>query len=249
MDGKGGKGELEREFFDGLAKKIETVEPSRVLDIYTRCAFGVLKNLQGKRVLDLGCGDGKSTHPLAEKAESVIGIDISLLMLKQASKRGKRSNLLLARMVCEDMGFKDECFDIVFGGYILHHLDFSLATKEIYRVLKKGGTGVFVENFAFNPILRFFRKNFTGRFGIPRYGTKDEHPLTYRDVRLAKSLFKRVEIVNPDLNFIKLFDRQIFRYQCPFISRFCELFDKWLWHSFKGLRRFSYTQVMIVRKK
>ncbi|OYD14982.1 hypothetical protein CH333_06855 [candidate division WOR-3 bacterium JGI_Cruoil_03_44_89] len=245
----GNIGELEREFFDELAKSIQMVEFSKTTDSYIRCAFRALGNLREKRVLDVGCGDGKNTYMMAARAGSVFGIDISMGMLKRADTlREGRKNLFILEMDSENMGFREEAFDLIFGGYILHHLDIPPGLSEVYRVLKKGGMGVFIENFAFNPIINFFRENLVGRFGIPRYGTPGEHPLTYRDLKIAKSFFGRVEIRNPDLNFMKLFDRQIFRYRCPIFSRFCGLFDRWMYHSFKGLRKFSYTQVLVMRK-
>ena len=43
-----------------------------------------------------------------------------------------------------------------------------------------------------NPALRFARRHLVGRFGIPRYGTLDEHPLTDSDpdaLQCASALF------------------------------------------------------------
>lgn len=247
MDKK--KRELERRFFDRLSEDIQKVELPEALDSYTKSAYRILGDLQGKRILDMGCGDGTNTYTMAAKASYVFGIDISLGMLKRAKTfKEDRKNVSFLEMDLEIMGFKDGVFDLIFGSYILHHVDIIYSLREVCRVLKKGGIGVFIENFAFNPIIIFFRRYFTGRFGIPRYGTVSEHPLTHRDLMVAKSLFYRIEIRNPDLNFMKLLDRQIFKYRYPTISNVCNIFDSWIYHSFKGLRKFSYTQILLLQK-
>ncbi|MCK4307752.1 class I SAM-dependent methyltransferase [candidate division WOR-3 bacterium] len=249
--------EIEEQFSDELAKKLELEYKANdnlpiTRDIFIRCAIDSLGDVRGKFLLDLGCGIGEISYFLAKKGSAVVGIDISRGMLNLSSKRirdnkfEEKANFL--KMTTEKVGFKDNSFDAVFGGYILHHTEVELTIKEVYRVLKKGGKATFVENFANNKILIFSRRYLAGRFGIPRYGTITEHPLTNKDIKIIKSLFKKVKIINPDMNFLQLLDRQIFKYRYPFISRFCEYFDRWLFYAFPELRKLSYTQVIVVEK-
>ncbi len=248
---------IEEQFSDELAKKIE--EECKINDIlsitrdvFIKCAINSLGNAKGKLTLDLGCGKGDISYFFAKEGSTIVGIDISLGMLNLSSKRirenGFEKKSHFSKMITEKLGFKNQSFDAVFGGYILHHIEIESTIKEIYRVLKKGGKAVFVENFANNKILSFSRKYLAGRFGIPRYGTITEHPLTSKDIEIMRNLFGKVKIINPDMNFIQLFDRQIFKYKCPFISRVCEFFDKCIYCNFSALRKFSYTQVIIVEK-
>jgi methyltransferase type 11 len=40
--------------------------------------------------------------------------------------------------------FEDECFDVIFCNHVLEHIqDDTQAMKELYRVMKKGGWGIF----------------------------------------------------------------------------------------------------------
>ena len=248
---------IEEQFSDELARKLEKeykVDCSLSVerDVFIQCAIDFLGNVRGKLILDLGCGIGDISYFLAKKGSTIFGIDISRGMLNLSSKKIKDNKLEekanFSKMTTEKVGFKDNSFDAVFGGYILHHTEVELTIKEVYRVLKKNGKAVFVENFANNKILSFSRKYLAGRFGIPRYGTITEHPLTNKDIKIMKSLFKKMKIINPDMNFMTLFDRQIFKYRYPFISRFCEYFDKWLFYAFPELRKLSYAQVIVIEK-
>jgi len=52
-----------------------------------RTLQGMLPGFEGKRVLDLGCGYGwHCAYAAAKKAKSVVGIDISKLMLEKARR-------------------------------------------------------------------------------------------------------------------------------------------------------------------
>lgn len=98
---------------------------------------------EGAKVLECAAGTGILTAAAAEKAESVVCTDLSLPMLEKARKK------------CADMGFdnvsfeerdiynmpdKDETYDAVVAGNVLHLLDEpERAVKELARVTKKGG--------------------------------------------------------------------------------------------------------------
>ena len=50
-------------------------------DLDKKCTIETLKNLDFKNVLELGCGTGKNTEWLLNKAERIIGLDFSQEML------------------------------------------------------------------------------------------------------------------------------------------------------------------------
>ena len=91
------------------------------------------------RILDLGCGTGRSTKYLAEKSKYVIGIDMSSLFID----RGKslHPELDLRVMNAADLLFPDNYFDFVF--FSNQGIDYSdqhgKIIKEANRVLKAGG--------------------------------------------------------------------------------------------------------------
>jgi len=103
----------------------------------------------GMRVLDAGCGDGKTTEILVKKAE-VVGCDFSreaLVSLQQQRGRDLQADLV----ECElgNLPFADEKFNVITCVHSLSHMkenERSRAANEIIRSLLPGGY-VMVEAF------------------------------------------------------------------------------------------------------
>lgn len=79
----------------------------------------------GDRVVDLGCGSGQLTLPLARQGAVVTGVDISPKMVELLRNRAASSNLdtvtgLVASM--EQAQFEPASLDLVVSNYALHHL-------------------------------------------------------------------------------------------------------------------------------
>ena len=108
-------------------------------------------DLSGK-VLEIGCGSGLFTAELIKTKFNLISIDISPDLLQLARQALPDRNKVDFRL--EDIhatSFTKESFDAVIGSSVLHHLDLDLALKEIYRILKPGGTIRFTEPNSLNP--------------------------------------------------------------------------------------------------
>jgi ubiquinone/menaquinone biosynthesis C-methylase UbiE len=98
----------------------------------------------GDRVLDMGCGTGRFTVPMAEHGADVTGLDISPSMLSQleatARDRGARVSTCEGDMA--DLPFDDDRFDVVTSMLALMHIpveDRQQVFLEVARVLKPGG--------------------------------------------------------------------------------------------------------------
>jgi len=91
-------------------------------------------------VLDVGCGTGNNTLLLATTSCSrVIGLDLSLGMLREAST--KSISLPLLQAPADTLPFSDESFEFVFMTEVVHHLpDVNRTMSEIYRVLRASGS-------------------------------------------------------------------------------------------------------------
>jgi len=100
--------------------------------------------------VDLGCGTGELLVELAEKAKTVIGVDNSQEMLKQAEIRLKKANagnIQLRLGELEHIPIGNQEADIAFVNMVLHHLPSpSEGIKEAGRILK-GGARLVIADF------------------------------------------------------------------------------------------------------
>lgn len=97
--------------------------------------------LDGRDVLELGCGTGKNTAYLASKARKVFALDFSEGMIARAHERLTTSNVRFIRHDVRDLWPVDAAsVDVVVGNLILEHVhDLAPVYFEATRVLRPGG--------------------------------------------------------------------------------------------------------------
>lgn len=145
-------------------------------------AFHLLGDVNGKTILEYGCGDGKNTVALSDRGAKVIGLDLSPELLEIAQERllaNQHHETMLVLGSAHALPFPDESIDIIFGIAILHHLDLELASREIQRVLKKGGRGIFQEPLRNSNLVARVRRFFPKRADVSPF----EHPLTDMEIK------------------------------------------------------------------
>ncbi|MFC9795460.1 class I SAM-dependent methyltransferase [Streptomyces sp. NPDC127584] len=106
--------------------------------------LGVLGDVAGKRVLELGCGAGQWSRSLAAEGADVVGIDLSEAQLAAAAAAMGEARYPLVQGAAEQLPFADAGFDLVFcdfGG--LSWAPPHLAVPQAARVLRPGGRLVF----------------------------------------------------------------------------------------------------------
>ena len=109
--------------------------------------IGPRGSLNGKRVLEIGCGRGVGVEILLSLgAEHATGFDLDPRMVALAQKRlekyGDRARVFVGD--AEAIDAPDDSFDAVVDYGVIHHIPhWQLALKEISRVLKPGGTFYF----------------------------------------------------------------------------------------------------------
>lgn len=112
---------------------------------YQRCQFAyefAKPLIQGKKVLDVGCGLAYGTALMAGSASTITGIDYDAVTVEANKKSyGKIVNLDFKQAVIPPLPFEDNSFDIITAFQFIEHIkprkEF---IKECLRVLRPGGS-------------------------------------------------------------------------------------------------------------
>ena len=111
--------------------------------------LGVLPNVAGKDVIELGCGTGYVSSWLARRGARVVGIDNSPAQLASARQFQEEFGLdfPLLHAIAEDLPFPDESFDLAISEYGASiWADPYRWIPEAARVLRPGGELIFMVN-------------------------------------------------------------------------------------------------------
>ena len=103
-------------------------------------------DVNGKDVLDLGCGYGWHCKYAAEQgAKSVLGIDQSRLMIAEADKRNAAPCVQYRVCGLQDYDYPAEAYDLVISNLVLHYVeDLHSVYRNVFETLRPGG--VFLMN-------------------------------------------------------------------------------------------------------
>lgn len=105
--------------------------------LFKKIVWKQLGNLEGKKILDFGSGEGITANHFAEKND-VTAIEPSEDMLSNAQKEYEYTQIL--GDVNALSTFNDETFDIIICHNVLEYIDDKEAVvKALVQVLKKGG--------------------------------------------------------------------------------------------------------------
>jgi SAM-dependent methyltransferase len=146
----------------------------------------LMRNGDGGDVLELGSQSWETfIHDVGIKPRFLYCINISEVELENGRRKAEEIGLdvRMQMMDAHHLDFPDDSFNVVYGGGILHHLDFEVALREIARVLRPGGTMVFQEPLGGNPIGKIIRAL------TPRARTPDETPLDHTHISLLEHYF------------------------------------------------------------
>lgn len=94
--------------------------------------------LEGRRVLDVGCGLGMYTAAFRRYTPDVYGVEIEWERARRAWKEGRSAGVAVAPG--EALPFPDQSFDLVFNHEVLEHVaDDARVAAEMVRVCRVGG--------------------------------------------------------------------------------------------------------------
>ena len=104
--------------------------------------LGVLGDVAGKDVLELGCGAARFSRDLAAAGARCVGLDNSERQLEHAREMGV--DFPLVHAAAEEIPLPDESFDVVFSDHgALSWGDPQRVVPEVARILRPGGVLAF----------------------------------------------------------------------------------------------------------
>lgn len=134
--------------FFSLYQKLRT-NPRSVNELIEKpTLYGLLPDLQGKKVLDLACGAGSHlAYYWQLGASAVVGVDLSQNMLHSAEQTLKAlgANFALYHSdICHLPPIASAPFDVVTSSFAFHYIaDFDALLTEIKQILQPGGELIF----------------------------------------------------------------------------------------------------------
>jgi SAM-dependent methyltransferase len=186
-------------------------------------------SLNGKKLLDVGCGLGEASVYFAINGADVTSVDISEGMLQVVDRLAARYRVRVrtGKFDIEKLSFEDK-FDIVYAGNLFHHIDIEPAIKRFASLLKYNGSLISWDPLSYNPIINMYR------FIAKKVRTSDEHPLKARDIALFKKYFSNVKIKYFWLSSLMIFVcMAVVERRDPNKERFWKAVvdegDKWAW--------------------
>jgi SAM-dependent methyltransferase len=182
------------------------------------------EGIAGRRVLEIGCGDGTHAQELAAAgAGYVLGIDVAETFVARAREKAVPGRLEFAVADAgEPIG---GTFDLVYGRAILHHLDYRPVLERLYaQNLSPGGRMVFMEPLGTNLLIRVFHAI------APSAQTRDEKPFDRGDVRWLERTFRGLQILPVNyLSFpLGLFSSFLFAQPDNALLRMADRADVWI---------------------
>ena len=124
-------------------------------------AILAIADLRGKRVIDLGCGDGTYTLPLALRggARQLLGIDPTAAAIALAERRAATEGVDCCRFTVGsiyDAAMADGSYDVAVLRGVLHHLEHPAAAIKVALALAR--EVVIVEPNGLNPVLKLIER-------------------------------------------------------------------------------------------
>lgn len=129
-----------RETFNEDAELYDRARPgypaALFVDLAALADFG-----PGCRVLEIGCGTGQATLPLAERGGEIICVELGASMAAVAKRKLARFPAVqVVNSAFEDWPLPPEPFDVVFAATAFHWLDSTVRVVKAADALRVGGT-------------------------------------------------------------------------------------------------------------
>ncbi|MFB6347447.1 MAG: bifunctional demethylmenaquinone methyltransferase/2-methoxy-6-polyprenyl-1,4-benzoquinol methylase UbiE [bacterium] len=137
-----------REMFDNVADRYDQLNRLLSLGLDRSWRDRMIRNVQGKSLLDVACGSGDVLQQAATNFSSIYGLDFSQRMLQHAQDKVSGDRALLCSGDALDLPFKPSTFDAVTCAFgVRNFADRQAAFREVNRVLTPNSNFVILEFF------------------------------------------------------------------------------------------------------
>lgn len=145
----------QQDYFESTLKQTMIPRASRYIERQVQEVLRFAQIAPQDHVLEVGCGMGRYTLPIARRGVKVSGLDLSPVLLERLREFNREG--VEIPLYCADISNPPlelvGSFDVVIGFFALHHFH---SLEECFagmaRMLKPGGRVVFLEPNAFNPL-------------------------------------------------------------------------------------------------
>ena len=130
-----------QQVYDLWASQYDT-NKNKTRDTEARALKDMLQGLPVENCLEIGCGTGKNTIWLAEKAKKVVGVDLSAEMLAKAGEKtaAKKNVTFQQADITGQWTFSSGLYDLISFSLVLEHIrQLDHVFTEAAKVLKSGG--------------------------------------------------------------------------------------------------------------
>ena len=126
--------------------QISTIDAKITLELITEASNRIVPN--ATNLLDVGCGAGNYTIKMLSKNQNLncTLVDLSKPMLDKAVQRLSQvthNEVIIIQGDIREVELKQNYFDIILAGAVLHHLrddqDWEKTFQKLYKLLKPGG--------------------------------------------------------------------------------------------------------------
>jgi cytosine/adenosine deaminase-related metal-dependent hydrolase/ubiquinone/menaquinone biosynthesis C-methylase UbiE len=181
-----------------LWSQVYDEEPNPMLSLEERVLTALLPRIEGKDVIDLGCGTGRWLAALSHKSPASLGgIDISAEMLERAAiklglgtpplpaVRRCGAELKLFQGDCSSAVFPGQSADLILSSFLLSHLpDPYPFAAQLARLLRPGGSAFISDLHPRTVRALHWSRSFRHTAGLVHLGTEDW------ELEFLKTLFK-----------------------------------------------------------
>lgn len=126
--------------YNSWASQYDTNE-NKTRDLEAKALREILSAISFHTVLEIGCGTGKNTGWLLQKAEHIAAVDLSEVMLSKAKEKIQPGKVeFIQADINNEWNFTEKIFDLVSFSLVLEHIEnLDHIFKEAYKKLNDEG--------------------------------------------------------------------------------------------------------------